>query len=465
MRLIRFRVLAYLGKIIYLVSVKILRSSGSALPGRVLEVIYPNFIKELFNYQNFQHRIIVTGTNGKTTTTKLIVHGLNKIEDSPVFTNKTGSNLPRGIISQYLSDINWRLELSAKIAVLEIDEGMLEQLIDEIKPNSIIILNIFRDQLDRFGEANNVFMRIKQKLDNYLSNNIDDSPQVFLNADDPIVARINEKALFFGVDITTENNHIDSEPSSLDYDYDLVSRESLLYHSYTVAHLGDYYLKSGNWKRPKRKYVLGVKSNGEMYFNFINQQIRFDSNLVGNYNLYNQSAALSLLCTFLTSDQMTTVFSDFQSAFGRQEIIRTGDNKVYLNLAKNPVGMVECLNLLQYQNPDFIIFILNDRYADGEDISWIWDVDLSNLFFYLQKTNISKHKNRQNKIYVFGDRKHDMGLRLYYSGIQYSIIHKNVLETIKEFNSATFSIMTTYTGMLDFRRELANNKIVKGKLV
>lgn len=465
MRSIRFRIITYFGKIIYFVSVKVLRGSGSALPGRVVEVIYPKFIKDLFYYQDFQHRIIITGTNGKTTTTKLIVHGLNKVSKKPIFTNRTGSNLPRGIISQYLADVSWGLKLGSQVAVLEVDEGMIESLIGAINPDNIIILNIFRDQLDRFGESNNVFIRIKQKITEYLNCNPSQKVKIYLNADDPIVSRINDNALFFGVDTTIKTQHITTEPSSLDYDYDLISREPLLYNSYTIAHLGDYYLSSGSWKRPKRDFVLVHLEKNKPIFNTKEESIKIDSKLQGNYNLYNQVAALSLLSDFLKPSQLSTVFEDFQSAFGRQEKIEIGDNTINLNLVKNPVGMVECLNLLQFQNPDFIIFILNNRYADSEDVSWIWDVDLSSLINYCQKKNFNNSKNLKNNVYVFGDRKYDMGLRLYYSGIQYSVITNSVLSTINNFQNANISIFATYTAMLDFREELVNNKIVQKKLV
>lgn len=398
-----------------------LRGGGSALPGLVIEKIDPKFIQRTLADLP-QGVVIISGTNGKTTTTKIVVELLESV-GLKVFTNRTGSNFSRGVAAALLDEVNIRGKLDADIAVLELDEAWAVKFVQIVRPRFSLLLNVMRDQLDRFGEIDNT-ATLLQKIAEATSDT------VVLNRDDPRIFKISEhiqaKKVFFGT--TSELLQLMPTDDTLKYGTATANQ--------SVA--ADVLLKKINAQQAT--------------FQIDNKEIDVDLQLTGVYNLLNAAAAVALARQIAGPEITDTILSALENikpAFGRGETIYLNGTPIELILVKNPSGFR--LALLSFaKNNSATMIAVNDNYADGRDVSWFWDVDFSLL---------------KNVAMISGARAYDMALRLQYDDIPIGKIDTNISKALEDFINTNpdepKQIFCSYTAMTAIRRLLSGKTDVE----
>lgn len=416
---------------------------GSSLPGKLALAIDPAVLSALAeDYQT----VIITGTNGKTLTTALTYQVLKQAFGA-VLTNPTGSNMNQGIVSAFLAHAQQVPAGTPKYAVLEVDEASLIHVTKYIKPVAIVTTNIFRDQMDRFGEIYTIYQKI---LDG-----VAQAPQatVIANGDSPIfnsVAIANPKQ-YFGF------NHVPDGDTAAHYNTDgvlcPVCHKVLRYRFVTYSNLGKYYCPHCAFKRPELTYqVTAVDELTLQHARFAIDGHPFEIPVAGLYNVYNALAAYSVGRFFnLSAETIQQGFAKAQRVFGRQEQFTIDDKTVTLNLIKNPVGLNQVLDLLALEKePATLVSLLNDNPADGEDVSWIWDGR------YEELTQLSIPQ-----VIVGGIRRDELHLRLTVAGFaadRLTVVEplEEVVSAIKAAPTAHVNILATYTAVLQLRKVLAN---------
>ena len=404
------------------------RGNGSTWPGHIALKYNRHFIKDILKHSDTKI-IFIVGTNGKTTTTTLLSH-LIKSSGKKVIQNTSGANLINGIASTLLLNTDLRGKIHADVALFEIDENAFPLICKEITPDVIIMLNLFRDQLDRYGEVNTIALKWKDAVATLPS-----STRLILNADDPQIAFLGKDSAqntsYFGLNEKGEQ----SLDHASDSTYCPICRSKLEYKKTYYSHLGDWSCPNKDFEHPK-----DVFSSVSHY------------PLDGLYNRYNIHAAiLAALKLGINLGVLENNLSSFQPAFGRQEKITIDGKKIEVILAKNPAGFNQTIQTAQELKAKNVLLILNDRIADGTDISWIWDVDFEKFAQDIQFT-------------LSGDRVYDLALRLKYAGLQGNLVpelKKAVRDAlIKTPKDQTLFILPTYTAMLDVRKILVGKKIL-----
>lgn len=399
-----------------------IRGGGSALPGLFVEKIDPDFVRRTL--AQLPHGVVViSGTNGKTTTTKMVV-SLLESQGLRVFTNRTGSNFTRGVAAALLGEVDNKGNLTADIAVLELDEAHAVHFVKAIPPRYSLLLNVMRDQLDRFGEIDTTAKMLLQ-----IAKNTTD--MVVLNREDPRVAAIAtqpppEKVHYFG--LAPDLTHL--FPS--DDDMRSVSKS-------TAKQL----------QRPDAGVVLQSLKDTTATFSVEGKTLTATLQLHGIYNVYNAAAALALTRVILPDDhneaKLIEALSNVTPAFGRGETLIVNGQPFELVLVKNPSGFR--LSLASFKPDGYQTMIaVNDNYADGRDMSWLWDVEFDSL-------------RPGGVTVVAGVRAYDMALRLQYDEIDISRVETDLSAALRYFiangSDQPKRIFCTYTAMLALRRELA----------
>jgi len=401
-----------------------LRGGGSALPGLVVERIDPSFIKDtLSSLKNGV--VVVSGTNGKTTTTKMVVELLEG-QGLKVFTNRTGSNFTRGVAAALIGDINIKGELNADIAVLELDEAHGVHFVKTIQPKYSLILNVMRDQLDRFGEIDKTTSLLNTIAQSTING-------VVLNREDARIAKLAEglktkKVSLFGLN------------------------SELLANFPTDDHLHGGEVSTNNQVADVELVKFDKNS---ATFKLDGEETKSQLQLSGAYNIYNAAAALALVRMILGKDtntkELMKTLSNVRPAFGRGEVIELDGQPIEIVLVKNPSGFRLGLKSFDPENYATMI-VINDNYADGRDMSWLWDVDFSSL----KKLGVQQ---------VSGIRAHDMALRLHYDEVPVGKVGTSISGDLKSFLKDSTGkpkrIYCTYTAMLSIRRQLAKKANVE----
>lgn len=420
---------------------------GSSLPGKLALKIDPNILASLAKDYEV---IVVTGTNGKTLTTALTVNILNKEFDN-VLTNTTGANMAQGIVSTFLSAKHKKGQ--KKFAVLEIDEASLSKVTAQIKPTLFLFTNIFRDQMDRYGEIYTTYQLIVDGAAN--------APEatILCNGDLPIfnsLETVNPRQ-YFGF------NHQNDSQLMAHHNTDGVvcpkCQHILHYKMITYSNLGKYYCPNCDFKRPKLDYqltMLGEMTNTSAEFVIDNE--RYAIEVGGLYNVYNALAATAVAEYYKVSpDKIREGLAYDEKIFGRQEVITIDGKICTLVLVKNPVGLNQVIDMIDLApRPFSLVSLLNDNYADGIDVSWIWDGN-HELF---PEMGVSQ-------VITGGDRSEDMTLRMKVAGIPENKLKEvpaisDVIEEIKQLPTEQVFILATYTAVLQLRKELAHQGYIKG---
>ncbi|MDQ0210673.1 Mur ligase family protein [Arthrobacter bambusae] len=415
-----------LGKLVRAVSR--LRGGGSALPGLVVEKIDPGFMQRTLS--SLPHGVaVVSGTNGKTTTTKMVVELLES-QGLKVFTNRTGSNFTRGVAAALLGEVDWRGRLDADVAVLELDEAHAVHFVNKVPPRYCLLLNVLRDQLDRFGEIDATALLLQRIAERTTGT-------VVLNREDPRVARIaaavsGPEVLYFGLD--------QSLRSTFPNDDDMRAAAP------GTSPLGDVPAS------PEADVVLRRVGADDADFEFDGTRVATRMKLRGVYNIFNAAAALVLARSITGASgrpgdaaKLVKALSEVAPAFGRGESLTVDGQPLELVLVKNPSGFR--LGLKSFPAKGYASMIaINDNYADGRDMSWLWDVEFDSL--------------REDGVEVLtGVRAYDMALRLQYDEVRFGSVNTDIPAALAEFIRGSAGkpkrVFCTYTAMLAIRRELS----------
>ena len=408
---------------------------ATTLPGRIALKIKPNILTHLSK----EVRIIcVTGTNGKTTTCALLEHAL-KCGGYSYFINKSGANMITGVATAFIMNSTMTGRCKKDFAILECDENSLPLITKYIDAEVIAVTNLFRDQLDRYGEINHTLNKIKEGITN------SPSAVLVLNADCPLtysLAQLCDNETFtFGI-----NDDIKSSSIVSDNRY-CPCGTTLRYKSRVYAQLGDFYCPHCGYTRVTPDFSASDISTSELGSSFIISDhcgaSLSSTSLGGIYNIYNFITAAAVLGVM--GIHCSDTLCGFSGAFGRMERFQNGRQTILLLLVKNPVGLSSCIKYVCSIKGELdIAFSLNDNDADGRDVSWIWDSDF---------TPISM---KSPAVYTAGLRSLDMALRLKYDGIRTAKIidgedYRQLLGIIKE-SSRDFVIFSSYTSMMNMRK-------------
>lgn len=414
------------------------KSSGTSFVGMLVLKICPDFLKYCSKY--IKKRIItITGTNGKSTTSGLIAHILETAHQNVVH-NLKGANMLTGVANVFALSIAPMKRYD--YAVIESDEAYLTKLYDYMKSDYLVVTNLFRDQLDRYGELNTTAEFIK--------NAIDKNPdlKLVLNADDPIVATFDRTkyAVYYGfenVEYDCSYEHKSNAPSEV---FNCMCREELKYSKQFFAQQGHYYCPKCGYKRHECNYSADVKVyNDYSVLTVRNRGISFEFkvNLAGLYNAYNALAAISLgFETGMNQEEIQKSLDTYQAIFGRTEKRTINGNPTVIQLIKNPTGASEVLKTVDLKSN--IVIAINDNYADGRDISWLWDSDFEQL------------KKAEKLVITSGCRANDMATRLKYAGIPQEkiIVEPNIKKAIDKATTAgKTTILPSYTALLKINKE------------
>jgi lipid II isoglutaminyl synthase (glutamine-hydrolysing) len=414
------------------------KSSGTSFVGMLVLKICPDFLKYCSKY--IKKRIItITGTNGKSTTSGLIAHILETAHQKVVH-NLKGANMLTGVANVFALSIAPLKRYD--YAVIESDEAYLTKLYDYMKSDYLVVTNLFRDQLDRYGELNTTAEFIK--------NAIDKNPdlKLILNADDPIVATFDRTkyAVYYGfenVEYDCSYEHKSNAPTEV---FNCMCGEELKYSKQFFAQQGHYYCPKCGYKRHECNYSADVKVyNDYSVLTVRNRGISFEFkvNLAGLYNAYNALAAISLgFEAGMNQEEIQKSLDTYHAIFGRTEKRTINGNPAVIQLIKNPTGASEVLKTVDLKSN--IVIAINDNYADGRDISWLWDSDFEQL------------KNAEKLVITSGCRANDMATRLKYAGIPQEkiIVEPNIKKAIDKATTAgKTTILPSYTALLKINKE------------
>ncbi len=442
---------------------RVFHFGGTSFPGKIARRIYPNIIQEISRDIKI---IMITGTNGKTTTTKIINQILVEAGISFI-TNKSGSNLFGGIISTFIEDTDYLGKSKKSHALIEIDEAAFNLVTNYIKPDILVVTNFFRDQLDRYGELyttlNGVFEGIKKC----------DTLKLILNADDSLCVSLNkdhtDEVFYFGLSDILINNT--EQIVNADASYCIYCKHKYDYTHRTYGHLGHFICNNCGYERPEANItctsVLDESDEASRIKFTIDNKLADEEvceyeakiNLPGLYNVYNSLAAISLgVMLDINIKSIINALMNFECSFGRMETINVGNGTIKIILVKNPTGFNQVISYLINKAAQCdIVFIINDNLADGTDISWLWDVDFEKLV---------EIEDSLNNTYTCGTRGEDLAVRLKYSGIQTKkieiednfniLLQKTILNPIKNNENTKYNlfILPTYTAMLKIRKIL-----------
>ena len=419
---------------------------GTALPGRVALKLRPGMLAELAKDVEV---VAVTGTNGKTTTSRMLEQMYNDAGYS-FFANRSGANLASGITAEFAANATLSGKPKKKRAVIECDEGAMRIVAGQLKPKAIVVTNLFRDQLDRYGEVTHTLESIRE--------GVKKTPEsvLCLNADCSLTASLaqdtDNPVVFFGVNepLTAVMSSVAEAPRCIrcgaEYSYE--------YH--TFDHLGGFFCPKCGYKRPEPDIAVThvidmTESHSMVEFSLHGTPATADIALPAAYNIYNAAAALTAAVTLgLNAGKALLSLGSVHSGFGRMETFDFDGAAVRMILVKNPAGMNQALSYLSTVPENAVaVLCLNDRIADGTDVSWIWDADFENVF----------GSRTFGRLIVWGTRAEDMLLRLVYAGADESAVTlarscTELLDLISGSEAPVY-ILPNYTSMLELRDALA----------
>jgi UDP-N-acetylmuramyl tripeptide synthase len=426
---------------------------GTALPGLIALTIDPDFIATAAS--ELAHGVVlVSGTNGKTTTARMLSDVARATGWAPIH-NRSGSNLERGIAGALLAESNWRGAPRGDIGMFEVDEASLPRVLGRISPRVVLVTNLFRDQMDRYFELDQLARRIGDAIAN-----VDPRVTLVLNADDPIVAWLGQRhrgpVLYFGVDDPAVGGRVPQAIS--DATRCPRCRQALRYERVVLAHEGDWSCPSCGLARPARDIAatrvaltamsseIEIRTSGASVFEPVRVPI------AGLYNAYNALGALAVARALdIALPTAALAIANFRPAFGRLEEVAVDGRELRLILVKNPAGFNAAIGaLLETGRRPRLLAALNDRDADSRDVSWIWDADFETLAPAVEHAVVT------------GIRSRDLANRLKYAGVA-----RDRIEVVDQWGSAIdraiasapqdgeVVVLATYTAMLALRNELA----------
>ena len=427
---------------------------GTALPGLIAERIDPNIVPEMARRLG-RGSVIVTGTNGKTTTARLL-RGIVRAAGLRPVANRAGSNLMRGIaaaLAQAAGLDGGFAGAKLRLGLFEVDEATVPEAARALRPRLVLFTNLFRDQLDRYGEVEHVAAVWRDAVET-----LGDSATVVLNADDPSVAALARVAtgrvLFYGVEDTSRAS--EGLEHAADARWCSSCGSELVYSVVFYGHLGHWHCGANCGIVRRSPLVVATRIEMEpegtrLMITMPGGEVSARLPLTGMYNAYNALAAVAAAVALgIEPEAIERGLGSFKAAFGRQERLTVGGRRVQVILAKNPAGLNEVLRTIiaDGEKKDVALF-LNDGIADGRDVSWIWDVDFDLLAGKVRSLTVS------------GNRAWDMALRLKYAGLEtLTEVEEDTATALRRALRATpeggnLYVVPTYTAMLQVRGMLA----------
>jgi UDP-N-acetylmuramyl tripeptide synthase len=433
---------------------------GTSLPGMVARRIDPTVLQSVIGASTAR-KIVITGSNGKTTTARMTAT-IAKQCQKRVSHNRSGSNLLQGVTSVAVNFADIFGRLDSDVLLFEVDEGTMPLVVPEIEPDVVVITNIFRDQLDRFGEIYSVANALNQVIEELPA-----SCTVLLNGNDPQVASFGQNAqarlLFYGLQTTEVGVPVPEQ--SADVIRCIRCQEDLHYEVAYLSHLGLYRCPNCGYTLPPLDIAatsvkLAPDGQGPTHVEIRTPQgnLSLDISLPGLHNVYNALAAIGAAQAIgLDNAQVPAALSTMRTAFGRLEKIQAGDRTIFLSFVKNPTSFNLVLRLVaQHPGKKHLLLAASHTLVDGEDFSWLWDVEVENVVQDIEDVVCS------------GNRPDELAMRLKYAGVPVDKITSNIdheaaldAALANAGPGGTLYIMSSYTPTLELRRIMQKRGWVK----
>jgi lipid II isoglutaminyl synthase (glutamine-hydrolysing) len=433
---------------------------GTSLPGMVARRIDPNILKSVVGASKAK-KIVITGSNGKTTTARMTA-AIADFSGQRVSHNRTGSNMLQGVTSVAVNFADVFGRLDSDVLLFEIDEGTIPLAVPEIQPDVVLITNIFRDQLDRYGELYSVANALNKMLDG-----LPETSTILLNGNDPQVASFGHNAkakrLFFGLETKEVGTAVPEQ--SADIIRCINCQEDLQYEVAYMSHLGIYHCPNCGYTLPKLDFAvtsvkLAADGQGPSQVKMRTPQgeIAFEIPIPGLHNVYNAAAAIgATMSAGFSMEKTPAAIASIRPAFGRLEKIQAGDQTIYLAFVKNPTSFNLMLRLIaQHDTEKHMMVVASNTIVDGEDFAWLWDVDIESIASDIRDVVCS------------GSKAEELAMRLKYAEIpvdKISIVHEREAALDAALRNAgpggTLYIMSSYTPTHELRRIMQKRGWVK----
>ncbi len=426
------------------------RGGGTSLPGKVLLRLEPDAIARLAARLP-EGSVVVSATNGKTTTAAMAAAVLERAGRRLVH-NRAGANMAGGVASTLLQAAGRHATIDGRLGLFEVDEFWLDRVGPALHPRCVVLGNLFRDQLDRYGELDTIADRWAAMV-----RALPGGAALALNADDPLIAdlgRDREDVVYFGVE--DRSLAVPEMQHASDSKHCRRCGAAYVYDAVYLGHLGVYRCPSCGQRRPEPSVsAVDVRLHGTESAAFELRtpagRVEVSLPLPGLYNVYNALGAAALCLSLgLGPEQIADGLGRVSAAFGRAERITVGDRMLSVLLIKNPAGANEILRTLTLEDGELdLLGILNDRTADGHDISWVWDADFELL------------AGRARRVTCAGTRAAELALRLKYAGIEEARLHvveglaAALDDALGAATTGRLFALPTYTALLELRAELA----------
>ncbi len=427
---------------------RLLGRGGTDFPGRVALKLCPGLLGVL---SRGVQTILVTGTNGKTTTSRMIEQVLID-SGASYFANKSGANLLSGVTAEFAMHATLGGRCRQDWAVIECDEAAFKAISRLVTAKAVVVTNVFRDQLDRYGEVTHTLENIQIGIGNC------PNAVLCLNADDSLTASIADSVsnsiVFYGVNVPVYAERVEEVS---DAPYCIRCRHEYVCDYVTYGHLGGYRCPNCGYSRPVpavavTQVVCSDAEHSEVVFSVDGTEYAADINLPGGYNIYNACACMAASHALALDPSLAArSLGQFACGFGRMEKFEINGNALRMILIKNPAGCNQVLNFLTNSaEPSVFVVCLNDRAQDGRDVSWIWDVDFE---------RIVQMGDRLTQLIVSGTRADDMAVRFKYAGIPLAKLrvirdYGALIDTCLQQDKPVY-IMPTYTAMLELREKIS----------
>jgi UDP-N-acetylmuramyl tripeptide synthase len=431
------------------------RGGGTSLPGKVLLRLEPEAISELAARLT-NGSAVISATNGKTTTATIAATILERAGRALVH-NRAGANMAGGIASTLLAAARPRGGIAGDQGLFEVDEFWLDTVTQQVSPRALVLSNLFRDQLDRYGELETIADRWAQVVAD-----IPESTALVLNADDPLIAdlgRHRADVSYFGVD--DDALALPEMQHASDSKHCRRCGAAYVYDAVYLGHLGHYHCPNCEQERPEPSVraeqitLHGTSAATFMLFTPQGQRSVF-LRLPGLYNVYNALAATSLCLSLGVSlDVIVAGLQAATAAFGRAETVTVAGTTLQILLIKNPAGANEILRTLALESEQLdLLAILNDKIADGRDVSWVWDADFELL------------NSRLRNVTCSGTRAAELAVRFKYAGVPSSALSvvpdlpSALDQAVARADGRPLFALPTYTALLELREELVERGLV-----
>ena len=430
---------------------RLLGRGGTAMPGRWALKLCPDLLARLS--KNVK-TVVITGTNGKTTSARIIEQAFAE-QGRSYLANRSGANLLSGVTTEFVMNCTLSGRMKKEWAVIECDEAATVRIFPQLRPQVVVVTNLFRDQLDRYGEVTHTLENIRRALESV------PEATMCLNADcslcSSLALSLPNRAVYFGLEQGAVPSRAKAAISDAthcircktEYEYDYVS----------YGHLGGFRCPNCGYARHAADYavteLIEQRSSGSTAAVSIRGEKRIaEINLPALYNVYNAIGALAASMEMgVDEENALRALAVFKGGFGRMEAFQLGKADVRMMLIKNPAGCNQVIDFLENLRNRFVLVIcLNDRGADGTDVSWIWDAEFERL------NNIA---GRIEKVIVSGDRAQDMRVRLKYAGIPDENItlehdYEKIVSSLETIET-DICLMPTYTATLELREVMVRH--------